>query len=136
MALSERALVDTSIFYALSSSTDAFHERAVSAFDMVVARDTELWTTSYALVETVALIHNRLGFEVLSDLLESFQGNLEIFWVDETVHEAAWKRFAALEGRGLSFVDWTLAVAAAELGAPVFTVDSGFAEHGIAVLRR
>ncbi len=40
----------------------------------------------------------------------------------------------ALEGRGLSFVDWTIAVASREMGAPVFTFDSGFANEALPVL--
>ena len=34
-------------------------------------------------------------------------------------------------GRGLSLVDWTIAVASREMGAPVFTFDGGFANEGL-----
>ena len=39
-------------------------------------------------------------------------------------------------GRGLSLVDWTIAVASREMGAPVFTFDGGLANEGLAVLPR
>ena len=67
MVLPERVLIDTSAFYALRSATDLFHNRASVAYERLLDREQELWTTSYTLVETVALLHRRLGFEVVSE---------------------------------------------------------------------
>ncbi len=79
MALAERVLVDTSAFYALYSASDLFHDRAKVAYERLVDREQELWTTSYTLVETVALLHKRLGFDVVSKFSEWRRSNLEIF---------------------------------------------------------
>ncbi len=136
MPLPERVLIDTSAFYALQSSTDVFHERARDTFERLIDREQELWTTSYALVETIALVHRRLGFQVLTKMIESLQGNLSVFWVDSTIHTEAWKRLTASQGSGLGFVDWTTALVSSELGAYIFTFDRGFANQGIAVLPR
>jgi hypothetical protein len=71
MAIPERVLVDTSAFYALLSSTDEFDERARTAYERLLDREQELWTTSYILVEMAALTHRRLGFEALETFVRS-----------------------------------------------------------------
>lgn len=136
MALPERLLIDTSAFYALFSAIDEFHERAKAAFQDQADTNQELWTTSYTLVETVALLHRRLGFQAVSRFSQWSQSNLEVFWIDSIVHAQAWDRFMAEQGRGLSFVDWTTAIASREMRAPVFTFDAGFAGQGLSVVPR
>ena len=134
MATPERVLIDTSALYAIRSATDLFHDRASAAFERLKDTNPELWATSYTLVETVALLHRRLGFEVVSEFSEWREANLQVLWIDSRTHSAAWDRYMAERGRGLSFVDWTIAVASREMGAPVFTFDGGFASQGLHVL--
>lgn len=137
MALPERVLIDTSAFYALHSVSDLFHNRARIALERLIDRELELWTTSYTLVETVALLHRRLGFEVVSKFSKWRRSNLEVFWIDSQVHDEAWDRFTADQGRSLSFVDWTTVVASYQMGVPpVFTFDGGFANEGLPVVPR
>ena len=76
MALPEKIVVDTSAFYALISAADEFHSRAEANYEVLKDRDVELWTTSYVLSETVALVHRRLGFDTLSQLLEIVEKDL------------------------------------------------------------
>ena len=134
MATPERVLIDTSALYAIRSATDLFHDRASAAFERLKDTDPDLWATSYTLVETVALLHRRLGFEVVSEFSEWSEANLQVLWIDSRMHSAAWDRYMAELGRGLSFVDWTTAVASREMSAPVFTFDGGFASQGLHVL--
>ena len=137
MVLPDRVLIDTSAFYALLSAVDLFHNRASAAFERLLDREPELWTTSYTLVETVALLHRRLGFAAVSEFAAwRRRADLQVLWIDSRMHDAAWDRFMAEQGRGLSFVDWTTAVASREMGAPVFTFDGGFANEGLPVVPR
>ncbi len=132
----ERVLIDTSAFYALFSQTDLFHGRARAAYERLVDRECELCATSYTLVETTALLHRRLGFEVLERFSEWQASSLDILWIERQAHDAAWGRFMMDQGRGLSFVDWTTVVVSREIGAPVFTFDGGFANQGLPVVPR
>jgi predicted nucleic acid-binding protein len=134
MPLADRVLIDTSVFYALTSEADSFHQRAIDTYERLVDWDRELWTTSYILVETIALIHRRLGYAALAQLTDSLGRHLQIFWIESTVHSEAWRRLAANQGVGMSFVDWTTALASTTLGAPVFTFDRDFVREGISVL--
>ena len=133
----DRVLVDTSAFYALFSATDLFHDRARSAYELLIDREYELWTTSYTLIETIALLHRRVDFLVVSRFAEWRSSNLGVLWIDSRVHDSAWRLFANTHGRGLSFVDWTTVVASREIdNAPVFTFDGGFASQGLPVVPR
>ena len=62
MADSDRVLIDTSALYALRSADDLFHERANATFREMTLSEQEFWIPSYTLVETIALLHRRLGF--------------------------------------------------------------------------
>ena len=136
MATPERVLIDTSALYAIFSDSDLFHLRASDAYQRLKDTNPELWVTSYTLVETVALLHRRLGFEVVSEFSGWSHSNLQVIWIDSRAHTAAWERYMAERGRGLSFVDWTTAVASREMDATVFTFDGGFASKGLPVVPR
>ena len=136
MTRPDRLLVDTSALYALRTRTDRFHDRANAAYERLTDEDQEMWTTSYALVETVALLHRRLGFDAVAEFSEWREVGLRVLWVDSRLHYAAWAQFVAARGRGLGFVDWTIAVASREMDAPVFTFDTGFDREGLPVAPR
>lgn len=136
MPLPERVLIDTSAFYALVSASDDFHQQARQNYERLVDWGQELWTTSYVLVETCALVHRRLGFETLHTLMESLQGIVQVWWVESSLHNEAWQRLVQSRGAGLGLVDWTTALVAQRLRAYVFTFDMAFAAQGVAVLPR
>ena len=136
MAIPDTVLLDTSAIFALFVPSDDFHHRALEAYERLADREAELWVTSYTLVETIALVHRRLGFEVMLQISGWFRTTLETFWVSPTVHGEAWNQFATVRGRGLSFVDWTSVIASRWLGASVFTFDPGFANQGLSVVPR
>jgi predicted nucleic acid-binding protein len=128
----KKAVIDTSAFYAIISSTDVFHPQAKSAYERLLDWEWELWTTSYILVETSALVHHRLGFEPLKIFMGTLlSGIIHILWVENTIHNEAWKRMTERQGKSLSLVDWTTVVAAKQLEASVFTFDQGFHQEGI-----
>lgn len=132
----DRVIVDTSAFYALISEGDLFHDRAKSAYERLVDRERTLLATSYTVVETVALLHRRLGFEAVEKFSEWRASRLDVLWIDDRIHQAAWNQFIAAKGERLSFVDWTTVVASRVLEAPVFTFDGGFAAQGLPVVPR
>lgn len=133
----KRVIMDTSAFYALISSTDAFHTQAKSAYDRLLDWEWELWTTSYILVETSALVHHRLGFEPLKTFMETLlSGIARVLWVESTIHSEAWRRMVERQGKGFSLVDWTTVVAAEHLEASVFTFDRSFRQEGILTFPR
>ena len=133
MALAENVVVDTSAFYALVSETDEFHASATSIFEDIMDRDQSLWTTSYALIETIALVHRRLGFDTLSQTLTLIESRVQIYWIGDPLHSMALQEFVAAGGSGLSLVDRTVVMLARMKSAQVFTFDSGMANIGVPI---
>ncbi len=136
MALPERVLIDMSALYALFSPSDDFHDQARYSYELLVDEDRELWITSYTLVETTALLRRRLGFQVIAEFSAWHTDNLEVFWVQSREHNEAWDRYISERGQGLSFVDWTIAIASRQIDAHIFTFDGGFARQGLPVVPR
>ena len=136
MPLPERVVIDTSAFYALVVESDEFHGSAVLVYEYLIDQDVELWTTSYAFVETIALIHRRFGFSKVAQLLETIEPNVRILWIDRATHSIAMDEFTSSEGRGLSLVDWSIVIAAQVISAQVFTFDGGIADKSAVVVMR
>ena len=134
--MNNRVLVDTSAFYALIANDDAYHQTARTCYASLMDQQAELYTTSYVMVECVALIHRRLGFTILNKFVESIRDSVRIIWVDGPSHWKAWELVKARSGRGPSLVDCTVLAVAESLGATVFAFDEDFAREGIAVIPR
>ena len=129
-------ILDTSAFYALLSSEDIFHAKAKLSYERLLDWEWELWTTSYILVETSALVHHRLGFETLKTFMETLQSGLvKVLWIENTLHNEAWKRMKERQGK-CSLVDWTTIVSSEHLKASVFTFDQEFRNEGVPVFPR
>jgi predicted nucleic acid-binding protein len=97
--------VDTSALYALLVRNEEGHSAVRRALDKVLESARTLHTTSYVLVETVALLQHRIGLDSVRDLDEHISPLLSIEWVSAALHEKGMRRLAREDRRGLSFVD-------------------------------
>jgi predicted nucleic acid-binding protein len=126
-----RILVDTSAFLALLASDDRRHEEARAVWSRLVADDDHLFTTSYALIETVAIVQRRLGLAAVRALNDELLPVVSVEWVGEDLHRAS---MAALvtAGRGrLSLVDCVSFEIMRRQGVEhAFTFDGDFAAQG------
>jgi predicted nucleic acid-binding protein len=97
--------VDTSGFYAFLDRNDPFHGEAKKLF--LLARDEKwsLFTSSYVVHESWALIQARLGWEALEDWLGALLPMCEIVWVDESLHKLGAARARQARERRLSLTD-------------------------------
>ena len=132
--MNDRVLVDTSAFYALVSSRDEFHQQASATYADLLDRRVSLYTTSYILVECMALVHRRLGFSTLQVFVNSIRDFVTVLWVDANNPWRSWDAMNERQGTRLSFVDWTTLMMAKSLDAKVFAFDDDFALEGLDVL--
>ena len=100
-----RVFLDTSAAYALLVSSDANHAPAADAFRVLAARSATLVTTSYVLVETYALLSNRVGRDAAVAFREDVQPLVEVTWVDRDLHERGLDLMLGRARRGFSLVD-------------------------------
>jgi predicted nucleic acid-binding protein len=98
--------VDTSAFYALLTEEDEHNNRATRWLDQISTEsDEQLVTHSYVVVETVSLVHRRLGPTLTRMFLEDLLPVCTILFVDEPLHARASSAFLGGLGRRPSFVD-------------------------------
>ena len=96
---------DTSGLYALLFESEEGHADVVRVFRDTLTGDRPLWTTSYVLVETIALLQSRVGLEPVRDFDEHVLPMLSVEWVSESLHRRGARRVLEESRRRLSLVD-------------------------------
>ena len=101
-----RVFVDTSAFYALLDEADADHAAAAAWLrDTGADAATILSTHNYVIVETLALVHRRLGSQAVGVFLDAFAPAVSVVHIDEQLHRRAITGYRASSRRRSSFVD-------------------------------
>ncbi len=126
-----KVFLDTSAFYALLDRVDDNHKKAKRIWSEVLASENVLVTSNYILVESFALIQNRLGIEAVRGLQETILPLINVEWVDSVMHRSGISALLAASRRNLSLVDCVSFEVIRTLGIKkVFTFDSHFKEQG------
>ena len=130
-----KAFVDTSAFLAVLDRDDQAHEQASVIWTQLIEQHIELLTTNYVLVETNALIQQRLGMQILHIFEEQVVSILNTTWIDKEIHKAGLTTLRAANRRGLSLVDCVSFIVCQQLQVKaVFAFDNHFWEQGFKVL--
>lgn len=130
-----RVFVDTSAFYAVLDADDRNHPQAKETWLALLDGEAILLTSNYVLVETSALLQNRIGLDAVRVLNNDVLPILEPIWVDQTAHHAASAALLTAGRRRLSLVDCTSFVVMREAGIDkAFAFDAHFAEQGFTVI--
>ncbi len=96
---------DTSGLYALLVRTEERHTEVLRAFRNFLDTGRPLRTTSYIIVETVALLQHRFGLSAVRDFTEHIAPVLSIEWVAEALHQRGVELLLRQDRRRLSLVD-------------------------------
>jgi len=128
-------LADTSALFAVLDADDKAHASATSFWEEELRRGTRFRITSYALLETWALVQHRLGLAVLCRFRGDILPAVDVEWVDQSLHEAGASMVMALGKRSLSLVDCTSFALMRQAGIKdVFAFDPHFAQQGFNLL--
>ncbi len=129
------AFLDTSALYALLVRTEERHDDVVRAFRKLLEERRPLWTTSYVLVETVALLQHRIGLAPVRDFVEHIYPVLAVEWVSEPLHRKGSERLLREDRRRLSLVDCvSLEFIRSQGLRDVLALDAQFAQAGCRLL--
>jgi predicted nucleic acid-binding protein len=110
---------------------DSNHNKAVKTWSTLLAGDKRLVTGNYIIVESFALIQNRIGLDAARDFKDSILPLVSVRWVDERIHDAATGAFFAASRRKLSLVDCASFEIMRAFGIEeFFAFDPHFAEQG------
>lgn len=127
--------VDTAALLAVLNSADIFHAAAKEAWQALLTAETPLVTSNYILTETIAVLQHRFGAEAVRLLQTDILPIIEVYWIDEAVHQQGLSALLAANRRQLSLVDCTSFVIMRQMGLDtVFTFDPHFREQGFMVV--
>ena len=127
--------IDTSAFFALLDADDAHHQKAKGAWVEVLKPENNLVTTNYVLIESFALIQNRLGLDALKGFQNDLLPLLGIEWIQDHTHALAVSALLAASKKSLSLVDCVSFEVIRDLGiSKVFCFDPHFSDQGFACI--
>ena len=108
--MSKPVFIDTSAIYAFLDGRDDNHSPAAELIDVHATRGAagseHTVTHSGVVIETVALLARRIGFEAVRQFQHSVLPAIEIRWVDSQLYGRAMSALLAAGKRGVSLVDW------------------------------
>ena len=126
-----RIFIDTSAFFAYLDADDGHHERAKRAWTDLITSEAGLFCNNYVIVETFALLQNRLGMEAVRVFDEDILPLINVEWVNLSEHKAAVSALFAASRKKLSFVDCASFETMRHLKLDsVLTFDKHFEEQG------
>ena len=127
--------VDTSAFLAVLDSREGNHAAARELWQQIIQADEPLVVNNYVLVETFALVQNRLGLQAIKEFQQDAVPLLHIDWIDESGHSASVAALFVANQRRLSLVDCASFHTMRRLGLDrAFTFDQHFREQGFTCL--
>jgi len=128
--------VDTSAFLSVLDADDAFHSVADRIWTELIEQAEDLFCTSYVLVESFALVQNRLGIAAVRTLVEDVLPVIRVHWVRSEEHQEGVSALLTTGRRKLSLVDCVSFQSMRRFGvSDAFTFDQDFVEQGFRVLR-
>jgi predicted nucleic acid-binding protein len=127
--------VDTSAFYALLDAGDRHHQAAKQVWVTSVREAADLVCSNYVIVETTALLQNRLGMEAVRAFQEDILPVVRVEWVDDSTHRTGVTALLTAGRRQLSLVDCISFDLMRRLGIHhALAFDEHFAEQGFEVI--
>ena len=125
---------DTSALFALLVRDDLMHIRAKENFSSFATQGVQLITSSYVLVETVALLQRRIGLNAVNDFNARIVPLLEIVWVDAEWHNRGMQRLLMQSRQSLSLVDClSFEIMEAREITVAYTFDKHFPDNGFII---
>jgi predicted nucleic acid-binding protein len=123
--------IDTSALFAVLDADDEHHKKAKDTWSRLISEEEHIVCSNYVLVETFALVQNRLGLDAVRTLQEDILPIITVEWVDEATHKAGVTSLLTAIRRSLSLVDCISFNIIRKLGIKkVFTYDPHFKEQG------
>jgi uncharacterized protein len=131
-----RVLVDASAYFALLDQDDANHAQALTISRRLIAEGWRLFTTSFVLAETHALLLNRLSQAIATRFLREMEHSpTTLVWVTPADVQRAKAIIYQYDDKDFSLTDATsFAVMERIRVSSAFTFDRHFAQYGFTVL--
>ena len=133
-----KVFADTSYFFALLDPRDSNHEKAVEVSEAVANMGLNVYTTWDVVMEAVALLRYRAGFDLAKIFLAEVKPDLILIYPVQAERDAAIQLFLRRSrDLRLSLCDvMSYTIVSTRLDwAPCLTFDANFAALGLTILR-
>ena len=129
-----KIFADTSGLFALLVRNDYMHVRARLNFEYFAENKVRLITSSFVLVETMALLQRRVSLEAMHDFHTNLSPLLDIIWIGADLYSRAVQRLLLLRQREISVVDCvSFEIMDAQEITHAFAFDKHFEEQGFVI---
>jgi predicted nucleic acid-binding protein len=126
--------VDTSGLFALLVQNDTMHSHAKGSFAYFSRKKARLYTSSFVLVETTALLQRRVGLESVRDFNLKILPLCEVIWVNAEWYAKAVQRLFVQGKKDLSLVDClSFEIMESHKISMAFSFDEHFEEAGFRI---
>lgn len=131
-----RLLVDSSAYFALLDRDDSYHSQALAIQSRLIVEGWRLFTTSFVLAETHALLLNRLSQHIATAFLRNLeQATTTLVWVTRADVQRAKEIIYQYDDKDFSLTDATSFAIMERLGiTTAFTFDQHFTQYGLTIL--
>jgi len=129
-----KIFADTSGLFALLVKNDYMHIRAEKNFEYFAKNKIRLITSSFVLVETIALLQRRVSLEAVQDFYTRIYPLLEIIWVGEDLYTRSIQRLILSKTEDISLVDClSFEIMEAQEITHAFTFDKHYEDQGFTI---
>ena len=123
--------VDTSAFYAIIDQSDTAHEKTADAWTFLLQSDSHLITSNYIILETIALLQNRISCKAALLFQNDILSVVDVHWITQVIHELSVELWRNQGRRHLSLVDCSSFILMGQCRcSEAFSLDSHFADQG------
>ena len=123
--------VDTSAFLAVLDKNDDHHIKAKTIWLELLKNKTQFVTTNFVLLETIAILQNRIGIDAVQAFNHAIYPLLDIIWIDKHLHDNGVSSVLIAGRKKLSLVDCiSFNVMRQRDLQSVFTFDKHFSQQG------
>ncbi len=127
--------IDTSAFYAIIDRSDLFHEPSGEAWSLLLQTDRSLITSNYIILETTALLQNRIGSKAAQIFNNDILRVVDVVWITQIIHESSVELWKNQGRRNLSLVDCSSFILMGQNQcSEAFSMDKHFADQGYTLL--
>ncbi len=131
----KQTFIDTSAFYAIIDQSDSTHEEAAEAWAFLLHDDNHLITSNYIILETIALLQNRISCKAAMLFQNDILSVVDTHWISQSIHQLSIELWKNQGLRHLSLVDCTsFIIMGRKHCSEAFTLDHHFAEQGFSLL--
>lgn len=136
-AMAMKILIDTSAFIAILSLNDINNRIATTTWKRLIQAGDQIYVNNYLIVETIALLQNRMGMKAVHEFQSKIYPLLNVDWINADQHQKIINSFLLVNRRHLSLVDCASFETMHHNGIEsAFTFDPHFTEQGFNILPR